>query len=121
MNKNILIVEDEADIANWFKKQLELKGGFTVEIADGGKKALEMIEKNKYDLVLLDLVMPEMDGVEVLRNIRKDETKYGKPSVMALTNVTSDIAKNEMESLGVLKYIVKTDADIDEIVDEFFV
>lgn len=120
MNKRILIIEDEADIANVFKKQLGLKGGYDVEIAGSGKVGLEMMSQNPYDLVFMDLVMPEFDGIEVLKAVKTDPAKYNNPKIMALTNVTSEETKTEVMELGALKFIVKTDTDIDLIVDEFF-
>lgn len=120
MEKKILIVEDELEIANWFKKQLELKGGFSVDIADGGKKALAMISETQYDLIFLDLVMPEVDGTEVLTTIKNEPEKYKKAPIMALTNVTAEDTKKEVEGLGIIKFIIKTDVDIESVVDEFF-
>jgi CheY-like chemotaxis protein len=118
--KKILIVEDEADIANVFKKQLELLGGYSVDLAAGGLKGLEMIAQNQYDLIFLDLVMPEIDGIGMLREIRQNPDKYKAAPIMTLTNVTSDEARTEAEKLGVEKFIVKTDTDIEQVVKEFF-
>lgn len=120
MNKKILIVEDEADIATWFKKQLDMKGGFDVDLADGGKKALDMMSQTQYDLVFLDLVMPEVDGIEVLKELKNNQDKYKSAPIMALTNVTAEDTRKEVEELGVIKFIVKTDIDIDLVVDDFF-
>lgn len=120
MNKRILIVEDETDIATWFKKQLDMRGGFDVDLADGGRKALEMMSQTQYDLIFLDLVMPEFDGIEVLKELKTSPEKYKAAPIMALTNVTTEDTKKEVEDLGIVKFIVKTDADIDVVVDEFF-
>lgn len=120
MNKRILIVEDETDIATWFKKQLDMKGGYDVDLAEGGKKALEMMSQTQYDLVFLDLVMPGFDGIEVLKELKNGTDKYKVAPIMALTNVTGEDTKKEVEGLGIVKFIIKTDADIDLIVDEFF-
>ncbi len=118
--KKILIVEDEADIANVFKKQLEMLGDYAVDLAAGGMSGLEMMAANKYDLVFLDLVMPVIDGIGMLREIRQNPDKYQQVPIMTLTNVTSDVARAEAEKLGVEKFIVKTDTDIDQVVKEFF-
>lgn len=67
--EKILIVEDEQGIAIMEKNYL-VKNDFSVDIANDGSKALEMIEKNKYDLVVLDLMIPKISGEEVLREIR---------------------------------------------------
>lgn len=120
MNKRILIIEDEADIANVFKKQLDLKGGFDVDIADGGKEGLNLMKENQYDLVFLDLVMPEVDGIAVLTEIKEKEEEYKKAPIMALTNVTAEDTRSEVEGFGIVRFIVKTDTDIEEAVDEFF-
>lgn len=108
--KSILIVEDEASIAEVFKKQLELIGGFTVEIANGGKDGVVKLESQNYDLVLLDLVMPEMDGLEVLK-VMSGSDKLKVIPVVVLTNVTSDDAWQKARELGSKDIIVKTDID----------
>ncbi|HEX9804128.1 MAG TPA: response regulator [Candidatus Dojkabacteria bacterium] len=120
MNRKILIIEDEADIANVFKKQLDLKGGYDVDLAPGGGEGLEMMAQNKYDLVLMDLVMPKVDGIEVLKKVNAESEKYNKSPIIALTNITGEDTKKEVENLGVIKFVVKTDVDIDVLVDEFF-
>lgn len=120
MNKRILIIEDESDIANVFKKQLDLKGGFDVDIAEGGREGLSLMKENQYDLVFLDLVMPEVDGIAVLTEIKEKEEEYKKAPIMALTNVTAEDTRSEVEGFGIVRFIVKTDTDIEEVVDEFF-
>jgi CheY-like chemotaxis protein len=120
MNKKILIVEDANDIAQAFKKQLDLQGGYDVEIAVGGKQGLEMMAGTQYDLILLDLIMPEIDGIEVLRRLKEDPAQYKKAPVIVLTNVTNEETKSEVEAFGISKFIVKTDTDIDVVVNDFF-
>jgi DNA-binding response OmpR family regulator len=120
MSKKILIIEDEPDISKWFKMQLDLKEGFDVDLASSGNKGLEMISKNQYDLILLDLVMPDIDGIEVMTEIKNNPLKYKNGPIMILTNVTSEARKKELEELGALKFIIKTDVDIEEVVEEFF-
>ncbi len=71
----ILVVDDEQDVLDLFK-DLFIKKNYQVECAISGKSALEMMDKNKPDIVLLDIRMPEMDGLEVL-----DETKKRYPSI----------------------------------------
>ena len=120
MNKRILIIDDVRDIAEAFKKQLDLCGGYDSDIASGGAEALEMASASHYDLLLLDLVMPDVDGIEVLNAIKADPEKYGHVPVIALTNVTAEDTRKEVEGLGADGYVVKTDAEIETVVAELF-
>nr|WP_269412585.1 response regulator transcription factor [Lentibacillus daqui] len=70
MAERILIVEDEAKIARVIQLELEHEG-YTVEIARDGRKGLDKVKQNHHDLVLLDIRLPELNGLEVLRRIRK--------------------------------------------------
>lgn len=68
----ILVVEDEIKVSNFIMRGLE-EEGYTVEVAEDGKKGLELIKTKEYDIVLLDLMIPEIDGLEVLKRVREDE------------------------------------------------
>ncbi|MDR1537938.1 MAG: response regulator transcription factor [Clostridiales bacterium] len=69
-SKRILLVEDEAKLARFVELELKYEG-YTVDIAYDGRDAIDMFVKNKYSLVLLDLMLPGINGLEVLRRIRK--------------------------------------------------
>ena len=97
----ILIVDDEPDIALILKLQLEDAGYQTVRARDG-VEALEAIERERFTLIMLDIKMPRMDGLEVLSRIRGDET----PVVMMTAHGSEDIAVNAMKK-GALDYISK--------------
>lgn len=120
MSKRILIIEDESDIAHGIKDQLDLHGGFEVDVALGGKQGLEKMAVNQYDLVFLDLIMPEIDGKTVLKTLKDNPEKYIKSPIIALTNVSNEDTKKEVENLGVTKFVIKLLTDIDTVVDEFF-
>ena len=97
---NVLIIEDELDTANPVKGALELHE-IAADIAPDGEKGLELLKKNpnKYDLILLDLKMPGMQGDEVLREIRRTDLK-------------------ELVNIGIDKYINKgAGADLEELID----
>jgi len=68
----VLVVEDEVKVSNFIMRGLE-EEGYTVEAAEDGKKGLELIRSKAYDIVLLDLMIPELDGLEVLKEMRRDE------------------------------------------------
>ena len=80
MVKKILVVDDEPHITGPIKDVLE-EQGYRVDILDNGKKALDLyhlcVDKDPYDLILLDIVIPRMSGLEVLNTIRKEEEAKG--------------------------------------------
>ncbi|GAW68315.1 histidine kinase [Geoanaerobacter pelophilus] len=97
----ILIVDDEADIALILKLQLEDAGYETVRARDG-VEALEAVEKEPFDLIMLDIKMPRMDGLEVLGRLKGEQT----PVVMMTAHGSEDIAVDAMKK-GALDYISK--------------
>jgi DNA-binding response OmpR family regulator len=69
INMKVLLVEDEAKVANFISKGLQ-EEGYNVDVAYDGKKGLELLKEFNYDIVLLDLMIPEVDGFQLLKNIR---------------------------------------------------
>lgn len=67
----ILIIEDDTDLSELIKDYLSIDG-FVGEVADNGRKGIEMARTNKYSLIILDIMLPEVDGIGVCREIRKD-------------------------------------------------
>lgn len=103
----IAIVEDDLAIAQMYSMKFVTEG-YTVESAENGKLGLELIEKMKPDVVLLDLMMPEMNGDEVLTALRK--TDWGKDiKVIILTNMGEQEAPEILKTLNVTAFIVKAD------------
>src|SRR5580704_8657433 len=81
MAKKILVVDDERHIVRLVQVNLE-RAGYTVVTAFDGKEALEKVESEKPDLVVLDVMMPYMDGFEVLKNLRKNPETRELPVIM---------------------------------------
>ena len=71
----ILVIDDELDIREGLSDLLTLEGGYTVDLAHNGTQGLQKLEATSYDLVLLDLMMPDMSGMDVLRVVRKTDTE----------------------------------------------
>lgn len=117
--KRILIIEDEKDLLDSYKELVETAGYDALAVSDG-YQALDSLDKNKgkIDLVLLDLMMPGIDGLEVLRTIRTNTGKYGEMPIIVLTNMTSESIIRETFDLGASSYLVKTDLDYDGLVKE---
>lgn len=113
--KKILVVEDDQLLLDLCCKKLQ-KEGFDVDIAIDGNTALEKIISNKPDLILLDLVLPGIDGFEILKKIREDsDDKIKKIPVIILSNLgqESDIEKGK--KLGAADYFIKASVTMDEI------
>jgi two-component system response regulator VicR len=102
MNKTILVVDDEKPIADILQFNLK-KEGYEVHCAYDGNQAVEMVEEIKPDLILLDIMLPQLDGMEVCREVRK---KYEMPIIM-LTAKDSEIDKVLGLELGADDYITK--------------
>jgi CheY-like chemotaxis protein len=115
----VLIVEDEKELLDSYKELVE-SAGYTAMTALDGYQGLDMMAKNldAIDLVLLDLMMPGVDGLEVLRAIKADPDKYGKVPIVVLTNMTSESVIKESFDLGSSSYLVKTDIDYQGLVKE---
>lgn len=110
--KRILVAEDEKPMAKALQLKLQKKG-FEVDVAGNGKKALEALEKNDYDAMLLDLVMPEMDGFEVLEQIKE---KGIKVPVLVSTNLSQEKDEKRVRELGAKDFFVKSDTPLIEVI-----
>jgi DNA-binding response OmpR family regulator len=103
----IAIIEDDLAIAQMYRMKFEAEG-YKVDIAENGKLGLALCEQMKPDLVLLDLMMPEMNGDEMLEKMRA--TDWGKTmKVIVLTNVGEQEAPDMLKDLQVRAYIVKAE------------
>lgn len=116
--RRILVVEDEEDAANVFKTLIETGGNFEVDIALDGKKALDMQRIGRYDLVLLDIIMPIMDGIETLKVLKENPEVYGTPIVLMLTNLTGEMAEESVKKYKADGYIVKIDTEPEKLLQK---
>lgn len=111
----IAIVEDDSAISQMYSIKFENEG-YTVQSAENGKLGLELIEKMRPDIILLDLMMPEMNGDEVLAKLRA--TDWGKDvKVIILTNMGEQEAPESLKSLNVSAFIVKADMTPRQVAD----
>ncbi len=105
MAVKIAIIEDDAAISQMYRFKFEADG-YEVETAENGKIGLELIEQMKPDIVLLDLMMPEMNGDELLAKMRA--TSWGKTTkVVILTNMGEQEIPEAVKQLGVSHVILK--------------
>lgn len=106
----ILVVDDEVEVANFlcaFLKRL----GLTAEKANSGKEALETFSRYKPDWAFLDIKMPDMDGLELLKKMKEINANI---NAIMITGKDDDVVQNEARLLGASDYIVKP-MDLDEM------
>lgn len=104
---NIAIIEDDQAISQMYRFKFEAEG-FNVQTAENGKLGLALAESMKPDIILLDLMMPEMTGDEMLEKLRA--TAWGKDiKVIILTNVGEQEIPDNVKQLGVSDVILKAD------------
>ena len=107
MSTKIAIIEDDQAISQMYRIKFEAED-FEVETAENGKLGLELAEKMRPDIILLDLMMPEMPGDEMLQALRN--TDWGKDTkVIILTNMGEQEAPPILKQLGVRRFIVKAE------------
>jgi DNA-binding response OmpR family regulator len=110
----IAIIEDDPVISQMYRMKFEADG-FDVQLANNGKRGVALAETYNPDLILLDLSMPEMNGVDALTIIRK--TKWGRDvPVIILTNLGAEEAPKELKALNVHSYIVKAELTPKQVV-----
>lgn len=103
----IAIIEDDSAISQMYRIKFEAEG-YQVETAANGKLGLELSETLRPDIILLDLMMPEMTGDQMLKELRK--TEWGKNTkVIILTNMGEQEAPPVLKELGVRRFIVKAE------------
>lgn len=114
-NKRILLVEDDRFLRRACQTGLRQRG-FTVLTAVDGEEALRMVRSEAPDLVLLDLLMPKLPGIEVLRILKEDAGTQGIP-VLVLSNSSREHDMREILRLGAAGYLVKSDFSLQELGD----
>ena len=113
LKKKILIVEDEKSLAEALAAKLE-KSGFISEMAFNGVEGLKKFNLLKPDLILLDIIMPEMDGIEMLKELRKTSDI---PVVM-LTNLSDPEKLSEALESGSHDYLIKSNYSLEGVIDK---
>ena len=114
--KILLIAEDEPSLMLVLHDRL-CQDGFEILKAANGEEALDSALKNHPDMILLDLLMPVMDGISMLKKLREDA--WGKNvRVMVLTNLEEDEKLQEAKELGVVDYLIKANWKIEEVVQK---
>jgi len=104
-NARLLVVDDDALSRELLYRRIK-KFGYDVDTAESGLDALDMLKKNKYDLVFLDVIMPNLSGIELLERIKNNEQFKSTSVVMVSANSDNQLIKH-CEDLGAKDYVVK--------------
>ena len=115
-SKKILIVEYEKDIRDLYHEVLS-DSGFGVAVAVDGETGLKEATSGDFDLVLLDIMLPKMDGLQILREIKKDP-KLENLKVILLTNLSTDNVIKEGFAIGADSYVIKSEITPDQLIEE---
>lgn len=113
-NKNkILLVEDEISLVKIMSQRL-MNEGFLVTIATDGESAMKFLKKTKFDLLILDLILPKIDGFEVLKQMKDKKIQV---STIVVSNLSQQEIEKKAMNFGVKDFLVKSDITLDEIVN----
>jgi DNA-binding response OmpR family regulator len=111
--KKILILEDEKPLAHALELKLTHEG-FEVTTTDNGEVGVSLLEKEKFDLVITDLILPGVDGFGILETI---QTKKLHVPVMVMTNLNQEEDQKRAHDLGAIDFFVKSNSTLSEIVE----
>lgn len=110
--KKILVADDEKPLAKALELKLK-KENYDVSVASNGEEAIELLSKNKFDLALIDLIMPKKDGFAVLEEMQKRKIKI---KIAVLSNLAQEEDVNRVKKLGADDYFVKANTPLSDIV-----
>lgn len=114
--RTILFIEDDPFMIDMYSHVLE-KNGYDVTSATDGLEGLKQASTGKYDLILLDIMMPEMLGIEVLEKLRKDGTDLSNTKIVVLTNLAqSEDSRRALEAKAD-GYLIKADVTPSKLVE----
>jgi DNA-binding response OmpR family regulator len=114
--KKVLIIEDEAVLLELFADKF-ISSGFKTLQATTAEEGIKLALKNKPDLILLDIILPKMDGLTMLKKLRKNT--WGKTiPIIILSNITDQQKISQAMKLGVYDYIIKTDLILNDLVKQ---
>jgi len=113
--KVILLIEDDPFLVGIYREKLEIEG-YNVLIAEDGLQGLNYAISQKVDLILLDILIPKLSGIDLLVRLRQDEKGKDVP-VIALTNLSGSDDEEKIRSYGVKDYLVKSNYTPGQVVE----
>lgn len=114
--KRVLIIEDEPSILKLLAESFK-QSGFKISLAPSAEKGLELFRKNRPDLILLDIILPKMDGLTMLKILRQSPGGHGIP-VIVLSNINDHKIISEALRIGVYDFLIKSDVNFTRVVEQ---
>lgn len=115
--QKILFIEDDASLARAYQTKLTMEG-FEVETAWDGQEAIQKLGSNDYDLILLDLILPKINGFDVLKQLRASTWPTAKKPVIVFSNLGNVTDINMSRELGADDYVVKSNLSPNQMVEK---
>ncbi|EKD79610.1 MAG: Response regulator receiver protein [uncultured bacterium] len=115
--KSILVVEDESFLSKVLAERLEDEGFGRIDVAGNGEEAITKVKQHRPDIILLDMILPKMNGFEVLETLQAD-TKLATIPVLVLSNLGQDQDIEQAKKLGARDYIVKSNFSLQKVVEK---
>jgi len=113
--KQVLLVEDDEFLRTLYSDLL--KDLYTLDVAADGEEAYQKIQNKELDLVLLDIILPKMSGVEVVEKLRSEHPEITKKNIVFLTNLDRNEMVQKVTKLG-YSYLIKSDLNPDEFLEK---
>lgn len=115
--KKILLVEDDQFLREFYQELLQGEG-YIVDSAIDGEVGLRKIQEQECDLVLLDIMLPKKDGIQILRDLKTKPAKSADCSIVVLTNLGQDSVIKQCFELGAVGYLVKSALNPEQVLTE---
>jgi DNA-binding response OmpR family regulator len=115
--KRILIVEDDQFLREFYQELLQMEG-YNVDVAADGEMAFNKAHAGGFDLVLLDIMLPKKDGLQILRDLKLSPPVVPNKQLVMLTNLGQDSIIRECLSLGADGYLIKSSMNPDQVLTE---
>lgn len=117
MAKKILVVEDDQFLRDLYKELL-VEEGYDTDLAEDGEVGFEKMHNGGYDLILLDIMLPKIDGLEAMRRLKNKPPKSPNGPIVLLTNLGQDSIIKEGFNLGASGYLIKSSMNPDQVLSE---
>lgn len=113
----ILVVEDDQFLREFYQELLTAEG-YLVDAAPDGEIGFQKIHEGGFDLVLLDIMLPKKDGLQILKDIKEQGSKNPNKSIVMLTNLGQDMIIKQCFELGASGYLIKSSLNPDQVLTE---